>query len=205
MVAKSFLFILNVLLCVRIAFGNPTETDSAAITSHIPRERVQSRVIVELGYSKRRHLLEIEFANGHAAGSGDEIALSECFFQGGGCRRGGISDKRVYEYVDEGRLPSMWAADVTMIPLDEVKKFKQARQNAKAVNFGVPGGLGAKSLVEYARSTYKVEMDLDQATAKRTKFRSPGTRSSCPCRRSRCSQNRSSIMAATIGIKCPCS
>jgi len=64
MVAKSFLFILNVLLCVRIAFGNPTETDSAAITSHIPRERVQSRVIVELGYSKRRHLLEIEFANG---------------------------------------------------------------------------------------------------------------------------------------------
>ena len=64
MAAKSFLFILNVLLCVRIAFGNPTETDSAAITSHIPRERVQSRVIVELGYSKRRHLLEIEFANG---------------------------------------------------------------------------------------------------------------------------------------------
>jgi helix-turn-helix protein len=24
----------------------------------------------------------------------------------------GISDKRVYEYVDAGRLPSMWAADV---------------------------------------------------------------------------------------------
>jgi excisionase family DNA binding protein len=37
----------------------------------------------------------------------------------------GISDKRVYEYVDEGRLPSMWAADVIMIPLDEVKKFKR--------------------------------------------------------------------------------
>jgi|SRR5579859_143512 len=37
----------------------------------------------------------------------------------------GISDKRVYEYVDEGRLPSMWAADVIMIPLDEIKKFKR--------------------------------------------------------------------------------
>lgn len=37
----------------------------------------------------------------------------------------GISDKRVYEYVDEGRLPSMWAADVIMIPLDEVRQFKR--------------------------------------------------------------------------------
>jgi len=37
---------------------------STAITSHIPRERVQSHVIAEMGYSKRRHLLEIEFANG---------------------------------------------------------------------------------------------------------------------------------------------
>src|SRR5258707_9832171 len=37
----------------------------------------------------------------------------------------GVSDKRVYEYVDEGRLPSTWAADVIMIPLDEVKKFKR--------------------------------------------------------------------------------
>jgi len=37
----------------------------------------------------------------------------------------GISDKRVYEYVDEGRLPSMWAADVIMIPLEEVQRFKR--------------------------------------------------------------------------------
>jgi excisionase family DNA binding protein len=37
----------------------------------------------------------------------------------------GISDKRVYEYVDEGRLTSVWAADVIMIPVDEVKKFKR--------------------------------------------------------------------------------
>lgn len=37
----------------------------------------------------------------------------------------GISDKRVYEYVDEGRLPSMWAADVIMIPLSAVENFKR--------------------------------------------------------------------------------
>ena len=37
----------------------------------------------------------------------------------------GISDKRVYEYVDKGRLPSMWAADVIMIPLEEIRKFKR--------------------------------------------------------------------------------
>ncbi len=37
----------------------------------------------------------------------------------------GVSDKRVYEYVDEGRLPSTWAADVIMIPLDEVIEFKR--------------------------------------------------------------------------------
>ena len=34
------------------------------IISHIPRERVTSNVIASIGYSKRRHILEIEFANG---------------------------------------------------------------------------------------------------------------------------------------------
>lgn len=37
----------------------------------------------------------------------------------------GISDKRVYEYVDQGRLPSVWAADVIMIPMDAVQQFKR--------------------------------------------------------------------------------
>lgn len=37
----------------------------------------------------------------------------------------GISDKRVYEYVDQGRLPSMWAADVIMIPVEAVQKFER--------------------------------------------------------------------------------
>ena len=40
---------------------------------------------------------------------------------------------------------------------------KQARQQAKAINFGVPGGLGAESLVVYAKQTYGVELSLKQA------------------------------------------
>ena len=34
------------------------------VISHIPRERVASNGIASIGYSKRRHILEIEFVNG---------------------------------------------------------------------------------------------------------------------------------------------
>ena len=36
----------------------------APITSHIPRQRVESTAIAAIGYSKRRQILEIEFVNG---------------------------------------------------------------------------------------------------------------------------------------------
>jgi len=36
----------------------------ATIVSHIPRQQVQSTAIAAVGYSKRRHILEIEFVNG---------------------------------------------------------------------------------------------------------------------------------------------
>jgi KTSC domain len=45
------------------AFANPSPTPSQ-ITSRIPRQPVQSSVIAKVGYSKRRHILEIEFVNG---------------------------------------------------------------------------------------------------------------------------------------------
>ena len=38
--------------------------DSARIVSHIPREPVHSSAIAKVGYSKRRHVLEVEFVNG---------------------------------------------------------------------------------------------------------------------------------------------
>jgi DNA polymerase-1 len=40
---------------------------------------------------------------------------------------------------------------------------KQARQLAKAIDFGFPGGLGASTFVEYASATYGLDIDEDQA------------------------------------------
>jgi DNA polymerase I-like protein with 3'-5' exonuclease and polymerase domains/site-specific DNA-adenine methylase len=48
--------------------------------------------------------------------------------------------------------------------------YKDARQSAKAVNFGVPGGLGARSLAGYARSTYGVVLTEDEARQKRERL-----------------------------------
>ena len=45
--------------------------------------------------------------------------------------------------------------------------FKRARQAAKAVNFGVPGGLGARRLAGYAKANYGVEMSLEEASTLR--------------------------------------
>src|SRR6266704_3190870 len=36
----------------------------------------------------------------------------------------GVSDKRVYAYIEEGRLPAVRAAHVIMISVEEVQKFK---------------------------------------------------------------------------------
>jgi hypothetical protein len=45
------------------------------------------------------------------------------------------------------------------------KRFKDLRQAAKALNFGIPGGLGAESLVNYARANYGVTLTAEQAVA----------------------------------------
>src|SRR5438094_5265650 len=42
----------------------PESNNSQPIVSHIPRQPVESSAIAKVGYSKRRHILEIEFANG---------------------------------------------------------------------------------------------------------------------------------------------
>lgn len=43
------------------------------------------------------------------------------------------------------------------------KNAKHLRQSAKAINFGVPGGLGARKLVLYSKCTYGVDFTLDEA------------------------------------------
>jgi hypothetical protein len=42
----------------------PESHNSQPLVSHIPREPVHSTAIGKVGYSKRRHVLEIEFVNG---------------------------------------------------------------------------------------------------------------------------------------------
>ena len=68
MSARNFLLLL--LLCVsqrsiaNSADNNAASPDRTAVTSHIPRESVASKVIASIGYSKRLHILEIQFVNG---------------------------------------------------------------------------------------------------------------------------------------------
>jgi len=50
------------------------------------------------------------------------------------------------------------------------KWFKACRQSAKALNFGIPGGLGAMSLADYAKASYGVEMSVDEAKNFRNKL-----------------------------------
>jgi lysyl-tRNA synthetase class 2 len=53
-----------ILVVVRtVAFAEPSPTPNR-IVSRIPRQTVESMAIAKIGYSKRRHILEIEFVNG---------------------------------------------------------------------------------------------------------------------------------------------
>lgn len=50
------------------------------------------------------------------------------------------------------------------------KEAKKARQAAKALNFGFPGGLGAKKFVDYAADSYGVVMTLAEAERRRKQW-----------------------------------
>ena len=58
------------LLCAsELSIANSVDNTAAgptqvAVTSHIRRESVASKGIASIGYSKRSHILEIEFVNG---------------------------------------------------------------------------------------------------------------------------------------------
>jgi len=60
---QSLLIICISAAVVAVASAEPLPTPRH-IVSHIPREAVQSSAIAKVGYSKRRHILEIEFVNG---------------------------------------------------------------------------------------------------------------------------------------------
>ncbi len=50
------------------------------------------------------------------------------------------------------------------------KEAKRARQLAKALNFGYPGGLGSATFVSFAKASYGLDIDEDQARALKRKF-----------------------------------
>ena len=56
-------FIVTLIVTPLADCTEPSATPSQII-SHIPRQPVQSSAIAKIGYSKRRHMLEIEFVNG---------------------------------------------------------------------------------------------------------------------------------------------
>ena len=59
-----FAVFIATIIAIRSAdCGEPSPTPSH-IVSHISRQPVESSAIAKIGYSKRRHVLEIEFVNG---------------------------------------------------------------------------------------------------------------------------------------------
>lgn len=52
----------------------------------------------------------------------------------------------------------------------EPERAKHSRQAAKALNFGIPGGLGPNRLVMYAKTQYGVELSVEQAEQFRQKL-----------------------------------
>lgn len=76
------------------------------------------------------------------------------------------------DVIRDGMDPHAYTASLVRgVPLDEFmtlqdsdpKAFAGDRQRAKAINFGVPGGLGAKTLVTYAATNYGVQLTDEDA------------------------------------------
>lgn len=81
---------------------------------------------------------------------------------------------KMAEVINAGRdLHSAMAASMTGLSYEEVEKQKKVkgskgkkgRDAAKVANFGYPGGLGAQSLVDYARTGYGLKLDQHEALA----------------------------------------
>jgi|SRR5580700_8262861 hypothetical protein len=59
-----FFAALTAVFLVELPAQTEPAGNSTAIVSHIQRQPVQSSGLAAVGYSKRRHILEIEFTNG---------------------------------------------------------------------------------------------------------------------------------------------
>lgn len=64
----------------------------------------------------------------------------------------------------------MGLGDFLALKEADPSRFKELRQRAKALNFGVPGGLGHERLCDYARDTYGVDITPEEAEQWRTRL-----------------------------------
>lgn len=81
---------------------------------------------------------------------------------------------RLAEVLQQGIDPHEYTAcmmlGISTSELRASEQYKYYRQAAKAVNFGVPGGLGPKRLAEYARYVFGVELTIEMARQFRDKL-----------------------------------
>ena len=102
----------------------------------------------------------------------------------------------MFEAITSGAdIHKVAAAFLNDIPVEDVTK--QQRQGAKAVNFGVPGGLGARKLKEYAENTYGVHWTLEEARDMRKKYLQMFPDVAAFLKR--CSVNLTESLALTLG------
>ena len=80
-----------------------------------------------------------------------------------------VGDKNMIKAFKEGKdLHKYTASLVLEKPEEEISK--EERQLAKAMNFGLIYGISAKGLSAYAKSSYGVDLSVDQAQVLRSKF-----------------------------------
>lgn len=81
---------------------------------------------------------------------------------------------RLADVIRQGVDPHSFTASmfegISIEDFTELPNKKQLRQRAKALNFGIPGGLGAASLVSYAATAYGVELSFEQAASFRERL-----------------------------------
>ncbi|HEY4270433.1 MAG TPA: KTSC domain-containing protein [Candidatus Udaeobacter sp.] len=64
MLRAWFAAFIAILIVTPPAYSAEPSSTPGHVISHIPRQPVNSTAIAKVGYSKRRHVLEVEFVNG---------------------------------------------------------------------------------------------------------------------------------------------
>jgi len=106
-------------------------------------------------------------APGHVFFNADYSGLEMCTLAQTCINRYGVSEiaNKINAGID---LHKFGASQVLGIPEEQVDD--ESRRKMKAVNFGFPGGLQPRALVEYAKATYGVRMTEQEAEVMRSRW-----------------------------------